>query len=106
MYLTVVRVNEEKSYDQMQLTMSRWYSLNHSMEFVLEIKESRLVSVSQRRLENYYPFLQKEGNLQEILDSIEIFLQNKLKEDTLNLLPDHCKATIPSPIAIITLQKV
>lgn len=75
----------------MHLMLFKWKFINHSMEFVLEIEDGNLLSVSQRKLENFYDFLRKEDTLLEIMTSLELFFETKLTLETCNQLPKKCK---------------
>ena len=64
--LYFARVKETGSFKNFHLILQGWYNLEHSSEFTLEINNyTDVKTVHQRRLENYYDFLNNEQFLKE-----------------------------------------
>lgn len=60
------------------------------MELDLEIVDYEIKAIYQRRLENYFDFLQKQDFIQETLNKVAVFWKDKV-ERHLESIPGTCK---------------
>ena len=74
----------------LDLTLVKWYFINNSAEFTLELKDGVLVSISQRSLEAFFPHLADGSHLKEVLENAEKLLKKRFQEK-IQKLPKHCK---------------